>query len=82
MTEEGFLDRFMFSDESIFHISGKVHRYNLRLGGIENPHEMVQREKASPKIDVFVQRPHEIFMGLSFSVKTLTATNYLENLQT
>ena len=48
MTEEGFLDRVVFSDESTFHISGKVHRHNMRIWGTENPHEMAQHGRASP----------------------------------
>ena len=31
MTEESFLDCVAFSDESTFHISGKVHRHNVRI---------------------------------------------------
>ena len=58
MTEEGFLDRVVLSDESTFHISGEVHRDNVRLWGTENPHEMVQRERASPKINVFLRNVH------------------------
>ena len=68
-TEEGFLDRVVFSDESTYRISGKVH--NVRTWGTENPHEMVQHERASPKINVFALCPQERFMGLTFSVKTL-----------
>jgi hypothetical protein len=43
---------------------------------------MVQHDRASPNINVFAQCPHERFMGISFSVKTLTGTSYLEMLQT
>jgi hypothetical protein len=64
MTEEGFLDHVVFSDESTFHISGEVHRHNVCIWGTENRHKMVQHERASPKISVFVQCPHERFMGL------------------
>jgi len=71
MTEEGFLDRAVFSDESTFHISGKVHRHNVRIWGTENPHEMVQHERVFPRSIFFSQCPHERFMGLSFSAKTL-----------
>jgi len=72
MKEEGFLDRVVFSDESVFHISGKVHRHNVRIWGTENPHKMVQHERVFPEINVFfTQCPHKRFTGLSFSVKTL-----------
>jgi hypothetical protein len=53
MTEGGFLDRGVFSDELTFHLSGKVHGHNLRIWGTENPHTIVQHERASPKINVF-----------------------------
>ena len=71
MTEEGFLDH-IFSDESAFHISGKMHKHNVHIWGTENPHKMLQHERPSPKIIVFFfsQCPHKRFMGLSFFVKT------------
>ena len=71
MTEEGVLDRVVFSDESTFHISGKVHRYNVRIWGTENPLEMVRHERASPKIKVFCPMSTRNVYGPSFSVKTL-----------
>jgi hypothetical protein len=50
-TEEGSFYRVVFSDESTFHISGGVHRdITCVYVGNENPHEMVQHERASPKI--------------------------------
>jgi hypothetical protein len=52
-TKDGFLDHVVFSDESTFHLSGKVHRHNVRTWGAENPHVIVQHERASPKINVF-----------------------------
>ena len=71
MMEEGFLDRAVFSDAPTFNISVKVHRCNVRIWGTENSHEMVQHERASPKIIVLCTCPHDRFMGLSFSMKTL-----------
>lgn len=35
--EDGFLDRVVFSDESMFHLSGKVHRHNVHIWGTKNP---------------------------------------------
>lgn len=67
MAEDGFLNRAVFSNESTFHSIGKVLRHNVR---VENPHAIVQHEKAAEKI-FFCQRPHEHFVGLPFSVKTL-----------
>jgi hypothetical protein len=47
MAEDGFLNRAVFSNESTFHSIGKVLRHNVR---VENPHAIVQHEKASEKI--------------------------------
>jgi hypothetical protein len=33
-----FLKKIMFTDEATFHVSGKVHRHNVRIWGTENPH--------------------------------------------
>ena len=47
----GFLDEFMFSDETPFHISGKVKAHNNRIWGTEKPQEE-SRERESPTINV------------------------------
>ena len=83
MTEDDFLDRVVFSDESTFHINGKVHRHNVRIWGTENPHEMVQRERASPKISVFcAMSTRKVYGPFFFHEDTVTGTSYLEMLQT
>ena len=39
MAEDGnFLERICFSDEAIFHVSGKINKHNVRIWGSENPH--------------------------------------------
>jgi len=53
MEDDTFLPRLIFSDEATFHLSGKVSHHNVRIWGLENPHEIVQHERGSPKIDVF-----------------------------
>jgi hypothetical protein len=51
--EDNFLPRLIFSDEATFHPSGKVSRHNVRRWGLENPNEIVQHKRYSPKINVF-----------------------------
>ena len=81
MIEEGFLDHVVFSNESTFHISGKVHRHNVRIWGTENPHKMVQHERASPKINVFCAMSTRKVCGpFFFPEDTVTGTSYLEML--
>ena len=41
-TDDNFLDRVIFTDESTFHLSGHVNKHNVRIWGSANPHEMVQ----------------------------------------
>ena len=53
LEDNTFLPRMIFSDEATFHLSGKVSRHNVHIWGLENPHEIVQHEHDSPKINVF-----------------------------
>jgi hypothetical protein len=53
MAEDGFLDRVVFNDESMFHLSGKVHEHNVYTWGAENSHAIVQHKRASPEVNVF-----------------------------
>jgi hypothetical protein len=46
-----FLKTIMFTDEATFHVSGKVHRHNVRIWGTENPH-VREHIRDSPKINV------------------------------
>ena len=83
MTAEGFLDHVVFSDESTFHISGKVNRHNGCVWGTENPLETVQHERASPKINVFcAMSTRKVYGPFFFHEDTVTGTSYLEMLQT
>jgi len=83
MKEEGFLDHVVFSDESTFHISGKVNRHNVRIWGTENPLEIVQHERASPKINVFcAMSTRKVYGPFFFREDTVKGTSYSEMLQT
>ncbi|GBM05916.1 hypothetical protein AVEN_135280-1 [Araneus ventricosus] len=46
-------NRLIFSDESTFHISGKVNRYNSRIWGTEKPSTVIEHERDSVKVNVF-----------------------------
>jgi hypothetical protein len=39
--DDDFFNRLIFGDESTFRLSGKVNKHNLRIGGTENPMELV-----------------------------------------
>jgi hypothetical protein len=42
----------LFSDEAIFHVSGKANRHNVRIQGSENPHH-VEHIWDSPKVNMW-----------------------------
>jgi len=46
----------MFSDEVTFHLSGKVNRHNVRIWGTENPHEIVEHVRDSPKLNFLLRQ--------------------------
>jgi len=48
-----FLSNVIFSDEATFHISGRVNRHNCRIWGEENPHELYEHKRDSPKVTVW-----------------------------
>jgi hypothetical protein len=62
-----FLDKSVFSDEATFHFSGKVNRHNLIIWGSQNPHQVVEHVRDSPKLDVFCAVAERRFTNHSFS---------------
>lgn len=42
--EDGFLEKLIYGDESPFHISGKVNKYNVRIWGCANPRAVIEHE--------------------------------------
>jgi transposase len=51
--EGGFRENLIFSDESTFHISGKVNKQNVRIWGTENRRATVEHVWDFPKVNVF-----------------------------
>jgi len=80
--DDTFLPRLIFSDKAKFHLSGKVSRHSVRIWGLENPHEIVQHERDSPKINVFsAVSVRKIYGPFFFGGNTVTGNSYLEILQ-
>nr|XP_005998403.1 PREDICTED: uncharacterized protein LOC102358965 [Latimeria chalumnae]XP_005998404.1 PREDICTED: uncharacterized protein LOC102358965 [Latimeria chalumnae] len=78
----GFLDELTFSDETTFHISGKVNRHNCRIWGTEKPQEVWQHERDSPKINVWCAlRKSRIIGPFFFEEATVNGEHYLAMLQ-
>lgn len=80
--DEDFLTRIVFSDESTFHLSGKVNTHNVRIWGSENPHEVVALQRDSPKLNVFCAiSKRKVYGPFFFGEKTVTGNSYLDMLQ-
>jgi hypothetical protein len=60
------LRTFAFSDEAIFHTSGKVNRHNVRIWGLENPRVVFENERDSPKVNVWCALMHNKVIGPFF----------------
>jgi hypothetical protein len=76
-----FLRKIMFSDEAIFHVSGKVNKQNVRIWGSEHPHATVKHIKDSPKVNVWCGLLHDRLIGpFFFAEATVTSSNYMDML--
>ena len=51
---DNYLDLVPFSDESNFHVCWKVNRHNCRIWGSENPHQVTEYERDTPKLNVWL----------------------------
>ena len=69
LENDDFLDCVVFSDESTFHLNGKVNTHNIIIWGSENSREFVQSDTDIPKLVLFF--PDERFMDRSFSLKLI-----------
>ena len=53
-SDENYLPHLFFSNESHFHIDGRVNRHNCRYWSKENPHWFSEQSLHSPRITVWV----------------------------
>jgi hypothetical protein len=51
--DERFLDSVIFSEESTFHVSGKVNIHNCRIWGSKNPSVFLEHVREIAKVNVF-----------------------------
>ena len=52
--EDDYLNKIVFTDEATVYLSGYVNHHNVRTVDTENPHEIVEHLRYSPKLNVFV----------------------------
>ena len=70
----------MFTDEATFHLSGKVNRHKVRIWGTENPHEIEEHARDSPKLNVFCASV-KVYGPFFFAEPTVTGISYLDMLE-
>jgi hypothetical protein len=81
-SDDHFLEKVQFSDETTFHISSAVNRCNVRTWGSENPHAYVEHQCDSPKVSVFCAiSSQKVCSPFLFAEETVTGMTYLDMLQ-
>ena len=77
-----YLRCVVFSNEASFHVSGKVNKHNVRIWGSQNPYEVVESERDSPKLIGWRILMHNQINGpFIFAKSAITANIYLNMLK-
>ena len=80
--DDNFLNRWVFSDEAIFHLSGRVNTHNAIMWGRENPHVSYELERVSPKVSVCCGISlYKLYRPFMFGEETVLSGPYLDMLQ-
>jgi hypothetical protein len=80
--DENYLRRWMFGDEVMFYVSGRVNRHNCKILGSENPHAIREIERGCAKVNFWCAFScSEVFGPFFYAEKTMTAMIYLDTLQ-
>jgi hypothetical protein len=61
--DEVFLKFFVFSDEATFDVSGKVNQNTHRIWGNENPQEVMEHERGTPKSNEWCNLTSDFLTG-------------------
>jgi hypothetical protein len=76
--DDAFMKHVVFSDE----VSDKVHRHNCCIWGTENPHEVMEHEHDTPRLNVWCALTSDSVIGsFFFEEATVTGASYLNMLQ-
>ena len=81
LEEDEFNERLVFSDQATFRTNGKVNKHNVRIWGEENPHATIDRERDSPKVNMFCAISKNHVHGPFFFEENVTGDVYLQVLQ-
>ena len=77
---DGKTFNFWMSDESTFHVSGKINRQLHQVWAHENPHFTVEFDKNSPKVNVWAAVSRKDIYGPIFIDDNITEELYLQYL--
>jgi hypothetical protein len=80
--DPNFLINIMFSDETIFHVSGVINRHNVWIWGSQQLHSIMEHVQNSQKVNVW----RGVMCNMTirpflFAKKTVTGSSYLDMLQ-
>ncbi|GFW45091.1 uncharacterized protein TNCV_4514051 [Trichonephila clavipes] len=80
--DETFMDYVVFRDGSTFDLSGHVDTHNARIWSLENPHEVLELQQDSPKLNVFsaISR-RKVYGSFVFGEPTITGSANLDDMQ-
>jgi hypothetical protein len=79
---DNYLDLVLFSDESTLHVCGKVNRHNCHIWGCENPHQVTEYKRDTPKLNVWLGLHKNGVIGPFFFMEsTVTGHSHLDVLQ-
>lgn len=79
---ESFLNDVMFSDEATFHVNGCVNRHNVRIWGFQRPHEIIEKIRDTPKVNVWCGLTKNQVIGpFFFAEKSVNGNVYLDMLE-
>lgn len=80
--EEQLMNNVLFSDEATFHTCGVVNRHNCRIWATEQPHEIREWQRDTPKVNVWLGITKSTVYGpFMFGEPTITGNSYLDMLQ-
>ena len=76
------MSTIFFSDESTFHVSGKINRHNVRIWGSQNPHAKQEHVRDSPKLNFWCSLSQNKDIGpFFFAEETVRGITYLDMLE-
>lgn len=79
---EDFVKKLVFSDKTIFYLSGKINCQNVRIWDFENSRVIQEHKRDSPKVNVFCAISNTKVYGDFFFVgNTVIGAFYLDLLE-